>query len=71
MYWQENVLLMLHLQILVEILVILTRQKTPSIKQLLKQHLRLKPNTTSGVISLIDGTYAILHVSDIIKGQYI
>ena len=29
----------------------------------------LKPNTTSGVISLPNGTFAILHVSDVMKGK--
>ncbi|WP_210471803.1 peptidyl-prolyl cis-trans isomerase [Sporosarcina sp. 6E9] len=29
----------------------------------------LKPNTTSGVISLSDGKFAILHVSDVMKGK--
>ena len=30
---------------------------------------KLKPNTTSDVISLSNGTFAILHVSDILEGQ--
>ena len=36
---------------------------------IIKSASSLKPNTTSGVISLSNGTFAILHVSDIMKGK--
>ena len=37
--------------------------------EIVKSASSLKPNSTSGVISLSNGTFAILHVSDIMKGK--
>ena len=36
---------------------------------IIESAIKLKPKTTSGVISLSNGTFAILHVSDIMKGK--
>ena len=38
-------------------------------KAIVNTVLNMKENTTSDVVSLHDGTYAIIHVSDTIKGQ--